>query len=211
MIPIGIGESQARILEHIKRRGASTIPEMAADLDLSVETIRTHLRSLGSERLVERRGRRRGGPGRPEILYELTEVAEGLFPNQEGRLLQGLAGFLEERGHARLVREFFDDQMERRRKSVVGRLTGLQGRERLDEVARVLSEEGFMAEVVVGEGGEEMLRLSHCPMRGLVEISREPCRAELSFMRELLGARLARVAYLPSGDGACCYALRARA
>lgn len=210
MITSRIGESQARILEHIKRRGSSTIPQMAADLGLSVETIRTHLRSLGSERLVERRGRRPRGPGRPEIVYGLTEAAEGLFPNQEGRLLQELAGFLDEGGHSKLLREFFDDQMERRRRSVARRLAGLQGRERLDEVARVLSEQGFMAEVVVGQDGEEMLRLSHCPMKGLVAVSNEPCRAELGLMRELLGKRLSRVAHLPSGDAACCYSLRPR-
>lgn len=207
MIPTKIGESQARILEHIKRRGPSTIPEIAAALDLSVETIRTHLRSLGSERLVGRQGRRRNGPGRPEIIYQLTEAAEDLFPNQEGKLLQSLAEYLAESGNATLLRAFFDDQVSRRREAVQRRLDGLEDRERLDEVARVLTEEGFMAEVVVGEDGAEVLKLCHCPMRNLVDVTREPCRAELGFIRALLGKRLARMTYIPSGDGACSYAL----
>ncbi|HSM06202.1 MAG TPA: helix-turn-helix domain-containing protein, partial [Longimicrobiales bacterium] len=98
MIPTRIGESQGRILDHLKRRGAGTIPEMATALDLSVETIRTHLKSLGSDGLVERSGRRRDGPGRPEIIYRLTARSEVLFPNQEGTLLQDLAAYLLEAG-----------------------------------------------------------------------------------------------------------------
>jgi predicted ArsR family transcriptional regulator len=43
-------------------------------------------------------------------------------------------------------------------------------------------------------------------MRQLVEATRAPCRAELGFVKELLGERLTRVSYIPSGDSACCYA-----
>ncbi len=53
MINTGLGESQQRILEHLKRRGSSTIPAIAADLDLNVETVRTHLKALGSHGLAQ--------------------------------------------------------------------------------------------------------------------------------------------------------------
>lgn len=211
MIPTRIGESQARILEHLKRNGTGTIPEMAETLSLSVETVRTHLRSLGSERLVERRGRRSSGPGRPEIVYGLTDAAEVLFPNQEGKLLKDLAAFLAERGQSPLVHEFFEAQVSRRREAVQQRLADLAPDDRVDEVARVLSEEGFMAEVVTDDDGRKLLRLSHCPLKNLVEVTKAPCRAELAFVREALGARLGRVSYIPSGDSACCYTLKDRA
>lgn len=207
MIPTRIGESQGRILEHLKRRGSGTIPAMAEALDLSVETIRSHLKSLGSEGLVERRGRRRNGPGRPEILYGLTEASEALFPTQDGKLLQHLAGFLRDRGQADLVSDFFDEQVEQRRAAVRERLEGLVDDERIEEVARVLTEEGFMAEVVADELGHKLLRLCHCPMRNLVEITKAPCRSELRFVGEMLGKRLVRTSYIAAGDSSCCYAL----
>lgn len=208
MIPTRIGESQGRILEHLKRRGSGTIPEMAEALELSVETVRTHLKSLGSEGLVERRGRRRKGPGRPEILYGLTEASHALFPNQEGELLQELAAFLQAEGQADLLRGFFDDQAERRRAAVRERLEGLGDDQRIEEVARVLTEEGFMAEVSLDEQGEKLLRLCNCPIRNLVDVTKAPCRSELSFVREMLGKRLVRVRYIPAGDDSCCYALK---
>ena len=207
MITTRIGESQGRILEHLKRHGSSTIPEMADSLGLSVETVRTHLKSLGSEGLVQRLGRRRSGPGRPEILYGLTEASQALFPNQEGRLLRDLAAFLEARGQTALVRKFFDEQVERRHAAVQERLEGLGGDDRIKEVARVLSEEGFMADVVTDETGRKLLRLCHCPMRKLVDVTKAPCRSELRFVRETLGKRLVRVSYIPSGGGSCSYAV----
>lgn len=207
MIPPRIGESQGRILEHLKRHGSGTIPAMAEELGLSVETIRTHLKSLGSGGLVERRGRRRSGPGRPEILYGLTEASEALFPNQEGKLLQDLATFLQDKGQADLVRDFFDEQVGRRSDAVRERLEGLGDDDRIEEVARVLTEEGFMAEVATDEAGRKLLRLCHCPMRNLVEVTKAPCRSELRYVREMLGKRLSRISYIPSGDSSCSYAL----
>lgn len=207
MIPTRIGETQGLILRHLKRRGSGTIPEIARELGLSVETIRTHLKSLGSEGLVERQGRRRSGPGRPEILYGLTDASEALFPNREGELLQELATYLEDRGQSDLVRAFFDVQVDRRRAAVRERIDGLGDDDRIEAVAEVLSEEGFMAEVVTDEEGRKLLRLCHCPMKNLVEVTRVPCRSELGFVREMLGKRLVRISYIPAGDSACCYAL----
>lgn len=207
MIQTRIGESRSRMLESLKRRGSGTIPDLSATLDLSVETIRTHMKALRREGLVERRGSRSRGPGRPEILYGLTGAADALFPNQEGKLLQELASYLEHRGHGDLVRAFFDAQVERRRVAVRGRLEGLEGEARIEEVARVLTEEGFMAQVETDPDGRTVLRLCHCPLQNLVEVTRAPCRSELRFVRELLGERPVRVSYIPSGDAACCYTL----
>lgn len=208
MIGRGLGESQQRILEHLKRRGSSMIPAIADDVVLNVETVRAHLRALVRDGLVRRTGSRPKGPGRPEIVYELTPDGESLFPNREGELLQRLASYLEESGQPDLIRNFFDDYIDTRRAEALARLEGLEGEERLREVARILSEDGFMAEIEADKEGGALLRLCHCPMRKLVAATRAPCRAELGFVKELLGEKLARISYIPSGDSACCYALR---
>jgi DeoR family transcriptional regulator, suf operon transcriptional repressor len=208
MIGSGLGESQQRILEHLKRSGSGTIPVIAGDVGLNVETVRAHLRALDRDGLVKRAGSRPRGPGRPEIVYELTSDAERLFPNREGELFQRFAAYLEESGHPGLVGEFFDDYVDSRRTEALARVAGLEGEDRLHEVARILSEEGFMAEVDRDGEGRPLLKLPNCPIRKLVSATRAPCRAELGFVRELLGEKLTRVSYIPSGDSACCYALR---
>ena len=177
------------------------------DLDLNVETVRTHLRALGSEGFARRVGSRRRGPGRPEIVYGLTDAAETWFPNRESDVLKALTTYLQAAGEPGLINDFFADYVARRRAVAVSRVEELTGHARLDEVARILTEDGFMAEVETDEKGARVLRLSHCPLRRLVDVTRAPCRAELSFVRDLLGERLSRVSYIPSGDSACCYAV----
>lgn len=201
----GLGSSQKRLLDAIKQRGTATIPELADDVALNVETVRDHLRKLGREALVERRGRRRSGPGRPEILYGLTELGEALFPTREAELLQALAGHLVETGHHDLLDAFYTKHLAGRRREALARVSGLEGRERLEEVARILSEQGFMARIE-DVAGQPVLRLCHCPVRALVDATRTPCRVEVAFIHELLGERLSRVSYIPSGDPACSYA-----
>ncbi len=207
MIKKGLGESQQRILEHLKRRQSSTIPAIAADLDLNVETIRTHMRALGSDDLVKRVGSRRSGPGRPEILYGLTDAAEPWFPNRESDILRELTAYLQEAGESGIVNDFFADYVGRRRAAAMSRVQDLSGEERLQEVARILTEDGFMAEVQTDDEGRRVLRLPHCPLRHVVDVTKAPCSAELSYVRELLGERLARVSYIPAGDAACCYTI----
>lgn len=205
MIPTRIGRSQRRILEHIKRCGPATIPEMAAEMALSVETIRTHVRYLEGRDLVLRSGRRTAGPGRPEIVYGLGDSSEVLFPSREGALLGELAEFLRSRGEADLIQGFFEDRLERRRADVRQRLEGLEGEPRLLELGRALSDDGYMAEVQTGVEGRPLLRLCNCPLKNLVDATAAPCRSELAFVQEMLGRPLNRVSYIPDGDDSCCY------
>jgi predicted ArsR family transcriptional regulator len=207
MLQAAVGDSRNRLLDAIKRRGTATIPELAADVDLNVETIRDHLRKLGSEGLVERRGRRRSGPGRPEIVYGLTDAGDGLFPTREAELLQALALHLVETGNHDLLDEFYAGHLAVRRNEALDRVSGLEGRRRLEEVARILTEDGFMARIE-DVSGQPVLRLCHCPVRALVDVTRTPCREEVAFIHELLGERLARVSYIPSGDPSCSYTMR---
>jgi predicted ArsR family transcriptional regulator len=200
-----MGESQRKILNHLKRSGLSTIRALAADLGLNVETVRTHVRSLRSDGLVRRAGSRRGGKGRPEILYELTESAEDWFPSREGEILEKLASYLERAGARDLVRGFFDEYVDERRAEALDRVAGLTGDARIQEVARILTEDGFMAQAGKDAKGRPVLSLSHCPMRRLVDVTKAPCRAELALVRELLGGRPVRIEYLPHGDAACSY------
>lgn len=201
----GLGESRRTILSLLKRGGGATVTLLAESVGLNIETVRAHLKVLRSKGLVERQGTRSQGPGRPEVVYGLTADAEALFPRREAQVLKELAAFLEETGRGDVLGEFFDARVEGRRGGALARVQGLEGRARLEEAAAILSEQGFMARVEE-EGGEPRLRLCHCPLRELVEVSEAPCRAEAGFVQELLGERLSRVGYIPAGDAACTYA-----
>ena len=198
----GHGSSRRRLLEALKRRGASTLLEAAADVDLSRETVREHLNALAAEGLVARAGARRGRPGRPEVLYRLTERAAPLFPQRDGEVLAELAAYLLDAGGEATLKRFFTERARARLEGSRARLAGLRGHKRLEEVAEILIEQGYMAEV---DGNS--LRLCHCPIRHVVSATRLPCRAELALVEELLGRRLSREDYLPEGGTSCSYRL----
>lgn len=200
----GLGESQGAILDLLKREGRATVPQMAVELELNIETIRDHLKALAGRGLVRREGHRKSGPGRPEGLYTLTPAAESLFPRMEGAVLRELAAYLVQSGNEAALKGFFDQRIGQRREEVLARVRKLKGRRRLNEVARILSELGFMA-VVEQEAGESRLRLCHCPIRQLVDATRIPCLAETGFLTELLGEKPTRVSYIPSGASSCTY------
>lgn len=202
----GIGESQRRLLELVKRAGECTLAELEAGFELSRETLRIHLKSLAAQGLVERSGVQRTGPGRPHVLYRLTAAGEALFPRREGAMLRELATFLLERGRRDLLEEFFEARLARKRREVEGSVTGLEGRERLQRIAEILSEDGFVAEVTDSKVGPR-LRLCHCPIQDLVTVSDLPCRFELALIEGLLGGRLDREAFMPEGSHACVYSI----
>jgi predicted ArsR family transcriptional regulator len=199
-----LNASQRTILDLLKYGGSQTILALATRIDLNVETVRSHLKGLVREGLVRREGSRSQGRGRPEIVYGLTYKAEAWFPRREAEVLRRLAAFLKRTDHLDLLESFFDEWLEDRRAAALARVAHLSGDERLDAVAELLSDYGFMA-VVDREAESPRLRLCHCPLLSLVEETKVPCRAEIGFVTELLGEKLARETYIPAGDSSCSY------
>jgi len=205
-----MGESQRAIIGLLKHQGEGTLADLESSLELARETLRDHLKALAAQGLVERAGVRRGGPGRPQVLYRLTSGGEALFPRREGELLRELATFLVEHDHLEILEEFFEARVQRKREALHQRVARLGDDDRLEEVARILSEEGFLAEVFTSELGSG-LRLCHCPLRDFVAVSHLPCRAEMTLVEELLEATLNRVSFMPEGAHTCSYTLEGRA
>ena len=200
---VGLGESQRVLLSELKRLGGGTLGELG--VGLARETVRDHLRSLEAAGLVERAGLRREGRGRPRIVYRLSARGEELFPQREGELLRELTEFLDSDGRREILERFFAERNRAKHKRLVERLGALEGVGRLAALAAALTEDGFLAEASESEDGSRHLRLCHCPWRRMVEVSRLPCRAELSLASELLGCRLERESYMPDGDATCTY------
>jgi predicted ArsR family transcriptional regulator len=201
----GLGDTQRRVLLMLKRRGPSTRSELGAELDFAPATLREHLQALAERGVVERQGARRNGPGRPQVIYRLTRAGEALFPRREGQVLEDLARYLIERGRTDLLGDFLARRIAARKPAALERVSALRGPERLAEVARILAEEGYMAEIEPGADGAPVLKLCHCPIRDLVAVTQAPCQAEIAFVEALLGRPLARTEFLPDGGRSCSY------
>lgn len=196
--------SHRALCDALKHRRRATVPELTEDSALNVETVREHLRTLTARKLIRRDGTVQRGRGRPEIAYVLTPEAESFFPRREGEILQALGRHLVDTGQQAVLRDFFDAYIAPRREAAKARVAHLTGRRRLREVARIMGEMGFMP-VLDGPSAAPQLRLCHCPLRDLVEVTDIPCRAEIGLLTELLGEKLERHGYIPAGDAGCGY------
>lgn len=205
----GLGESQRTLLELVKRRGEATLAELETGMAVARETVRSHLDSLTAQRLIERYGVRRHGPGRPQVVYRLSAQGEALFPRREGEILAELARYILQSDRPQLLEDFFAARTTAKRARLASRLEGLTAGDRLHEIARSLSTEGFLAEAALEGGQPAGLRLCHCPLRELVAVTHLPCRAEMALVEELLGRPLERTRFMPDGDASCTYVVAA--
>lgn len=201
----GLGETQRLLLGTLKRRGPCTLAELRSELGLAPATLRQHAEALTAKGLVAREGTRRHGRGRPEVIYHLGVAGEQLFPHAEADLLRDLLAFLARRGHGALLAEFFAQRAATRGEASLERVAGLKGAARWAEVARIFSEQGFMADVDVAPDGKPELRLHHCPLRATAEATDLPCRAEVALAEALLGQPLRRVEHGAHVRGICRY------
>lgn len=201
---LGLGDTQQAVVLALKRLGAATQAEVAREVPFAPATLREHLQSLVARGLVQRRGSRHANPGRPQVVYALTERANALFPSRSGEVLRELIAHLLDTGHGALLEAFFEQRVAARRPAALARVRQLTGVARAQEVARILTEEGFMA-LVGGSATQPTLRLCHCPLRDVVSITRIPCRFEQQLIAELLERPLDRLEYLPDGDPSCSY------
>lgn len=206
----GLGETQRLLLLALKRLGSATIAQLRAELHLAPATLREHLQALALHGLVERRGSRRHQRGRPEVVYGIAVAGEALFPRAGATVLQELVAFLEREGQHAVLGRFFTERLAGRRAEGLKRVAGLAGAQRLAVVARLFSEEGFMAEPAQTADGGPALRIRHCPLRDVVAATDLPCRAEIGLAQELAGQPLVRIEHAAHERGACLYGLSER-
>lgn len=204
LLDLGLGETQRAVLLSLKRLGAATQAEVAQEVPFAKATLREHLQALVARGFVQRRGSRHAKPGRPQVVYALTDRGNALFPNRSAQVLRDLIVHLLETGHTAFVERFFAQRVALRRPAALARVQGLHGAARFQEVARILSEEGFIA-LVGGSSEAPTLRLCHCPIRDVVSVTQAPCRYEQGLIADLLERPLTRLEYLPDGDASCSY------
>lgn len=175
--------TRGRVLT-LLRTGSKTVDELAREIDVTDNAVRSHLAALERDGLVAQRGRRRG-TGKPALLYELTEQADRLFPKAYGTVLQLLLDVLaEERDPSeieRLLRET-GRRLAATRGSVAGDLET-----RLRAAVQAIDALGGAAELVEEEDGKYSIRGFGCPLASAVPGHPEICRLTESLLEELTG------------------------
>jgi DeoR family suf operon transcriptional repressor len=197
------------LLVALKKRGEASAEDLAAQLAITVSAVRQHLAGLVGDGLVAHRAER-GRPGRPRHRYHLTEAGESLFPRRYGDLANELLTYVEDED-PELVERVFERRRVRRVEQARERLAGLGFGEQVEELARILDEDGYLAHVERTADGAWRIVEYNCAILSVALRYGTACGTELSFLREVLpGATVERVAHMVAGSHHCAYEVRPR-
>jgi DeoR family transcriptional regulator, suf operon transcriptional repressor len=209
--PMGHKGQRGAVLTQLKREQPLTARELAVRLGISLNAVRHHLRELEGEGLIQHH-RETHGVGAPVFAYSLSPAGEELFPRRYGEALSALLSAVVQRDGREaavgMLESYFDLLGGRMRTE----LEGVPQAERLDAVARLLSQEGYMAEVRVEEGSrgrtEAVLIEHNCPIPAVAAPFPEICEAEARYLADVLGAEVERTGHILGGCPACEYRVR---
>ena len=199
------------LLTQLKRGQPLTARELAARLGVSLNAVRHHLKELEVEGLIAYRREHRG-VGAPVFAYRLSPAGENLFPRRYAEALSAMLGAAVERDGREAVvgmlEAYFGQLAARMRQAI----EALPEPERPGALARLLSDEGYMAEARVQEaadGGTEAVLTEHnCPIPAVAASFPEICAAEARALAGVLGAEVERTGHILSGCPVCEYRVR---
>lgn len=205
-LPTGHKGQRATVLIQLKRAQPLTARQLAVRLGVSLNAARHHLKELEVEGLVSYQREIRG-VGAPVFAYRLTASGEELFPRRYCDALTALLGAVVEREGRDAAVALLESYFQVLAGRIRTQLTGVPAAERLRVVAKALSDEGYMAEAVAGEGGA-VLTEHNCAIPAIAERFPEICAAEARFLADVLGAEVERTGHILKGCPACEYKVR---
>ena len=198
-----------KILHLLKTKGPQTSSELAQRLGVTSMAVRQHLGGLAEEGLVVFRDEAQG-VGRPRRIWTLTKASSARFPDSHGELAVGMIEAVRKafgaEGIDRLIRERVKSQAAQYRKRMPDDLPG-----RVRTLARIRTEEGYLAESRKESDGSFTLVENHCPICAAAEICQGLCAGELDLFRRALsgrGVKVERTEHLLDGQRHCVYRIR---
>ncbi len=209
--PIGRRDSPRRgLLVALKRLPGASLAEIAGALGVSKVAALGHLRGLEHEGLVER-AYRAGKVGRPQVTFRLTAAATSLFPQSYAEMSTHALDFVERRLGRPAVRDLLDERAQEVAARSRPRIPRAALAARVDELAKIRTEGGYMAEVGAHRRGSVEMLEHNCPILALAGRYPEACDVERRMFESLLEAKVDVAHRVVAGDPVCRFLIRSRA
>ena len=208
------GERKTRraITKLLKTEGPIDSAQLAQRLGLTAMAVRQHLYALQREGLVA--SEERPVPiGRPAKFWRLTPEADHLFPEAYAELSVALIDSVKDAFGQEGLERVLSSRCARQRVDYRKRIKSQDTLDRkLAELAKVRTEEGYMAEVRREDDGSFLLVENHCPICAAANACQGFCSTELDLFRSVLGpgVTVERAEHIIKGDNRCVYRVQPR-
>ncbi|MBK7839188.1 MAG: MarR family transcriptional regulator, partial [Candidatus Obscuribacter sp.] len=197
-------KTQDALLLYLKRRGELSVSDLCELLGITSMAVRRHLAHLQAEGLIETRMVRQSR-GRPNYKYKLAAKAETLFPSATANMAEDLLAAVMEQSGAQGVMDLLALRNKKRMVAIAERIEGMDLRERVQEVTRIFSEDGYMTEWEELPDGNFLIYQRHCAVHDLANKFRQVCTMEPDLMQNILKVKVTREKYILRGDALCAY------
>ena len=203
-------KTRRAIVHLLKTDGPLTSAQLAQRLGLTTMAVRQHLYPLQSEKLVT--VEERPVPiGRPAKHWQLTREADRLFPDAYAELSVSLISAVGDAFGAGGMKRILESRCARQQAAYAERIPpSAPLKEKLQQLARVRTEEGYMAEVKAGGKGTFFFIENHCPICAAATECQGFCAAELDLFGKVLGpdVEIEREEHIISGARRCAYRVK---
>jgi predicted ArsR family transcriptional regulator len=201
--------TREQILGLLQRSGSGlTADALAHKLGISAVAVRKHLAALERDNFVTTELERRP-VGRPTSLYRLTAIAQELFPNDYANLATAVLELIRLLDGEHKVDQLFQHRARVLASELATRVQGSTLQERIQQVAQVLEEQGYMPEIVKLQDGRERYLLTehHCPIFQVAKAFQQACTCELDVLLKLLQVKVERRDHRMTGHPHCSYVI----
>src|SRR5262249_31532585 len=138
----------------------------------------------------------------------LTRAADRFFPDAYAELTVSLIGAMGDAFGSKGVQRVLESRCQRQHDTyTAGIKPSASLKEKLHQLARIRTEEGYMAEVKPGENGGFLFVENHCPICVAATQCQGFCSAELELFRKVLGpgVTVERDEHIIAGARRCAY------
>jgi DeoR family suf operon transcriptional repressor len=204
------------VLALLLRQGEATAAELAEALDVSVQAMRRHLRSLEEDALVEA-STAAAGPGRPTNHWRLTVQGQERFGDGSETFALGLLHSMAASLPPDTVSNLMDLQAEEKARHYRSQIGTGSLEDRLERLTELRRAEGYVADLAPdssGEGGSKawLIREHHCSVMRIAEEFPQVCDQELQLLRLTFpDCQIERVHWRLQEGHSCGFRLQPRA
>jgi len=200
--------TRRRLLELLKRAGALTADELAEKLDITSMGVRQHLQTLERDGLVTYVCEQRG-MGRPCNVYRLTGDGDELFPRTYAHMANALLSAARQLDGEGGVNRLLEARNRKLEAQYEARMAGKDFAERVEELARIRTEEGYMADWDQLDEDTFVLREHNCAICQIAEQCAQACAFELKLFQKVFDdAEVRRETHMIQGDSTCTYVIQ---
>lgn len=203
-------KTRRAIVHLLKTEGPLSSAQLAERLKLTAMAVRQHLYDLAGEKLVS--VEERPVPiGRPAKFWRLTPESDRLFPDAYAELNLSLLDAMSDAFGEKGLRRVLESRAQRQQAAYSNQISGSAPlAHKLEQLARLRTEEGYMAELKPAPRGEFLLVENHCPICAAATRCCGFCESEISLFRNVLGSgvEVEREEHILSGARRCAYRIR---